>query len=46
MPKPLNVVILSFPRCQVLDVTGPAMVFDAGNDALGKAHYKVHICSP
>ena len=46
MPKPLNVAILSFPRCQVLDVTGPAMVFEAGNDALGEAHYKVHICSP
>ena len=45
MPKPLNVAILAFPRCQVLDVTGPAMVFEAGNDALGKAHYKVHILS-
>lgn len=45
MEKALNVAILAFPRCQVLDVTGPAMVFEAGNDALGKAHYKVHICS-
>ncbi|MES2974413.1 MAG: DJ-1/PfpI family protein [Pseudomonadota bacterium] len=45
MSKPLNVAILTFPRCQVLDVTGPAMVFEAGNDALGKAHYKVHILS-
>lgn len=45
MSKPLNVAILAFPRCQVLDVTGPAMVFEAGNDALGKAHYKVHILS-
>jgi transcriptional regulator GlxA family with amidase domain len=45
MPRPLNVAILTFPGCQVLDVTGPAMVFEAGNDASGKAHYKVHILS-
>ncbi|RYF33706.1 MAG: AraC family transcriptional regulator, partial [Comamonadaceae bacterium] len=45
MPKPVNVAILTFPRCQVLDVTGPAMVFEAGNDALGKVHYRVHILS-
>src|SRR4051812_25108976 len=45
MSRPLNVAILTFDRCQVLDVTGPAMVFDAGNDALGHAHYKVHILS-
>ena len=45
MSKPLNVAILTFPRCQVLDVTGPAMVFEAGNDALGQQHYKIHILS-
>lgn len=45
MSKPLTVAILTFPRGQVLDVTGPAMVFEAGNDAFGKAHYKVHILS-
>ena len=45
MSKPLNVAILTFPRCQVLDVTGPAMVFEAGNDAIGKPHYKIHILS-
>jgi transcriptional regulator GlxA family with amidase domain len=45
MSKPLNVAILTFDRCQVLDVTGPAMVFEAANDALGKPHYKVHILS-
>jgi transcriptional regulator GlxA family with amidase domain len=45
MPKPLNVAILAFPGCQVLDVTGPAMVFEAGNIASGKTHYNVHILS-
>ncbi len=45
MSKPLNVAILTFDQCQVLDVTGPAMVFEAGNDALGHPHYKVCILS-
>jgi transcriptional regulator GlxA family with amidase domain len=45
MSRPLNVAIVTFDRCQVLDVTGPAMVFEAGNDAIGKPHYKVHILS-
>ncbi len=45
MSEPLTVAILAFPRSQVLDVTGPAMVFDAGNDAHGKPHYRVRILS-
>jgi transcriptional regulator GlxA family with amidase domain len=45
MSKQLTVAILTFPRSQVLDVTGPAMVFEAGNDALGKVHYKILILS-
>ena len=46
MSKPLNVAILAFPGCQVLDVTGPATVFESGNIVSGKAHYNVHILSP
>jgi len=45
MAKLLNVAILTFPGCQVLDVAGPAMVFEAGNIASGKAYYDVHILS-
>ncbi len=45
MSKPLNVAILAFPRCQALDVTGPATVFEAGNGALDSTHYKIHILS-
>lgn len=45
MPGPLHVVILAFARCQVLDITGPAMVFEAGNDAVGRQHYQIHIVS-
>jgi len=44
-PKPLNVAILAFDGCQVLDVAGPAMVFEAANNASGAARYKVHILS-
>ncbi len=45
MSKPLNVAILAFSGCQVLDVSGPAMVFEAGNIASGKVHYNVHVLS-
>ncbi len=45
MTQPLTVAILIFPRCQVLDVTGPAMVFEAGNDAVQEPRYKVCILS-
>jgi len=44
-PKPLDVAILTFAGCQVLDVTGPAMVFEAGNNFSGQARYNVHILS-
>jgi len=44
-PKPLDVAILTFAGCQVLDVTGPAMVFEAGNYFSGQARYNVHILS-
>ena len=43
--KPLDVAILAFAGCQVLDVTGPAMVFAAANYASGKTRYNVHILS-
>ena len=45
MSKPLNLAILTFSGCQVLDVTGPAMVFQAGNDISGEKYYNVHILS-
>jgi transcriptional regulator GlxA family with amidase domain len=45
MSEPRTVAILIFNRAQVLDVTGPAMVFDAANDADGQPHYRVRILS-
>lgn len=45
MSSPLPVVLFAFEGVQALDVTGPASVFAAANDAVGSAHYKVHILS-
>jgi transcriptional regulator GlxA family with amidase domain len=46
-PKLLVVAIIAFDGCQVLDVAGPAMVFEAaGGYASGEARYDVHILSP
>lgn len=46
MSKVRDVAILTFNGCQVLDVTGPAMVFQAADDVSGERHYHVHILSP
>ncbi|WP_194722540.1 GlxA family transcriptional regulator [Noviherbaspirillum malthae] len=44
MPK--LVVILVYDDVQILDVTGPAAVFAAANDACASPHYDVRIVSP
>jgi transcriptional regulator GlxA family with amidase domain len=41
-----HIALLTFDDVQVLDVTGPAAVFGAANDAAGHAFYRVHILSP
>jgi transcriptional regulator GlxA family with amidase domain len=51
MPSPLRqVALLAFDGVQVLDVTGPAAVFGAANDAAvhltGRPFYRLHILSP
>jgi transcriptional regulator GlxA family with amidase domain len=43
---PRQVALLTFDDVQVLDVTGPAAVFGAANDAAGHTFYRVHILSP
>lgn len=45
MAFPLNIVLLAYDGIQILDVTGPAAVFAAANDALEKPFYRVHILS-
>jgi transcriptional regulator GlxA family with amidase domain len=44
--RPRHIALLTFDDVQVLDVTGPAAVFGAANDAAGYAFYRVHILSP
>lgn len=38
--------ILAYGGCQLLDVTGPAAVFGAANDAAGRTVYDLRIVSP
>ena len=46
MPKPHRVFILAYEGCQLLDVTGPAAVFGAANEASGRSVYDLQIVSP
>jgi transcriptional regulator GlxA family with amidase domain len=43
--RPRPVALLAFDGVQILDVTGPAAVFAAANDAAGVPFYRVHIVS-
>jgi transcriptional regulator GlxA family with amidase domain len=46
MKKLRHIALLAFDGMQVLDITGPAAVFGAANDAPGGPHYRLHIVSP
>ncbi|MFZ5784164.1 MAG: GlxA family transcriptional regulator [Pseudomonadota bacterium] len=46
MTRPHRVAILAYEGCQLLDVTGPAAVFGAANDARDGPFYEVRIVSP
>ena len=39
MTPPLHIALLAFDGMQILDITGPAAVFAAANDACGRAFY-------
>lgn len=45
MKTPRHIALLVFDGIQVLDVTGPAAVFAAANDAAGRPFYRTHILS-
>lgn len=45
MGSSFKTVLLAFNGVQILDVTGPAAVFAAANDAAGRSFYQVHILS-
>lgn len=46
MHAPRHIAIIAFDGVQVLDVTGPAGVFAAANEAAGHDCYRVRILSP
>ena len=46
MTKPHRVSILAYEGCQLLDVTGPAAVFGAANEASARPVYDLRIVSP
>ena len=41
-----RVALVAYPGCQLLDVSGPAAVFGAANQAAGRAVYELRIVSP
>jgi hypothetical protein len=46
MTQSHRLFILAYEGCQLLDVTGPAAVFGAANDAAGRRVYDLQIVSP
>ena len=46
MSRPHRIAILAYEGCQLLDVTGPAAVFGAINEALKRSVYDLRIVSP
>ena len=45
LPMTHKLFILAYDGCQLLDVTGPAAVFGAANDVVGKPAYDLQIVS-
>ena len=45
MHPPLSIALLVFDGVQILDLSGPAAVFAAANDACGRPFYQVHVLS-
>ena len=41
-----NILLLAFPNCQLLDVTGPLQMFAGANDELGRKAYRMEIAAP
>src|SRR3979490_2942348 len=46
MVRPHRIFILAYEGCQLLDVTGPAAVFGAANEAAARPVYDLRIVSP
>ena len=46
MAVALNLLMIAFPRAQLLDIAGPLQMFAAANDALGREAYRLEIAAP
>lgn len=46
MVRPLRVLMLAYPDCQLLDVTGPLQMFASANDELNEARYELVLAAP
>src|ERR1700727_1685791 len=46
MARPHRILMLAFPDCQMLDVTGPLQMFAGVNDELGRQAYELVIAAP
>src|ERR1700747_589889 len=46
MSKPQRILMVAFPDCQMLDVTGPLQMFAGVNDELGRQAYELVIAAP
>jgi transcriptional regulator GlxA family with amidase domain len=46
MSKPRRIVMLAFPDCQLLDVTGPLQILAGANDELGRPAYALTLAAP
>src|ERR1700675_950081 len=46
MPKARRILMMAFPDCQLLDVTGPLQMFAGVNDELGLQAYELVIAAP
>ncbi len=46
MAKPHRILMLAFPDCQLLDVTGPMQMFAGANGELGRQAYRLSILAP
>src|SRR6188474_2386557 len=46
MTRPHRITIVAYEGCQLLDVTGPAAVFGAANEAVAQPFYDLAIVSP
>jgi hypothetical protein len=46
MVKARRILMMAFPDCQMLDVTGPLQMFAGVNDELGRQAYELVIAAP